>query len=703
MAISSVFCEAKLCTVLPYGAGSSEESFSPTIFDVTVNSDLGLTINSVIQLGTPMPASSYTSLRTNLNDPGPWLGYDSTEVLGNYDASIKVMFSRTDWYKTQQLNSFYANTSGTHFNPSFKEDVLLSSPAGYLGAYYQNDVSYLLFAIYMDNELVSTSWAAFPEKKPPFLTGVAGDSAYDRYAKGLHKQIIKWFYPSEFESKYTSGIVMFSPENKVFQKDQSSVLRFGLYIEGDLVSENPDVITVSTGTGWGYDDESMILHYVTGNNRSIATVTFIYNDVEYKANFIFYPAGWTDYTPGGNSGPGGGDGTFLPGGIGGIDDTTSLIPNGTSHPNVASTGLFTMYAVDAGGLQQLGAALYAETILQNIGKEIMSFLWNSPIEGVISLTMFPFGVSGGGARAVSDAISPISSGSIKLGSLELPISLSPLSSSSMSINWGGVSINETWGNFLDYPPHTQIELYLPYGTGFVQINPHDVMGGSISVTTNVDLVKGSCLHIVSGKYGVIGTYSGQAGFSIPVTSIDTSGKGIAMVGAAVAAASAIGSAAGGVIAGARGASSAQNIVGSSEAARRYLTPAEQAASAKRMGEHIGKGFSKPYESISQRHASIAGASALAAFRTPPSIPRSGSFSSSSGGLGPTAPFVIVSVPEQNVPADYGHYFGYPCNISSYLGILTGYTEVGDVHLNGIICTEPELAEIDSLLKGGVFF
>lgn len=437
--------------------------------------------------------------------------------------------------------------------------------------------------------------------------------------------------------------------------------------------------------------------YVSGENY-YARIKFVSDvlDVVRTVDIGNVPDSPADpYGPGGTSGPGGGGGSIInPGGISGVDDTTSLIPDGSLNPDVSKTGLFTMYGVDSSGLVGLGAALYADTILQNIGKEIMSFLWNSPIDGVISLTMFPFGVGSGGSSG---------SGSIKLGSLELPISLTPLENSSISINWGSVGVSKTWGNFLDYPPHTKIDLYLPYGTGFVQIDPHEVMDGSISVQTNVDLVKGACCHIVSSQYGVIGTYNGQCGVAIPVTSVDTSGKGIAMVGAAVAAASAVGSVSIGAYTSARAGAEAAKIVTQSEAARRFLSPEQMAASSRRVGEATANAVSKPYEKISGRHANIAGASALAAFRTPPSIARSGSFSTGTGGLSPNKPFIIISVPDQSVPADYGHYFGYPCNMTVQLGNLTGYTEVGIVHLNGISGTEPELSEIEELLQGGVIF
>ena len=49
------------------------------------------------------------------------------------------------------------------------------------------------------------------------------------------------------------------------------------------------------------------------------------------------------------------------------------------------------------------------------------------------------------------------------------------------------------------------------------------------------------------------------------------------------------------------------------------------------------------------------------------------------------------------------FIGYPSLITVQLTELKGYTEVQSIHLENIPATQEELAEIESLLEGGVIF
>ena len=387
------------------------------------------------------------------------------------------------------------------------------------------------------------------------------------------------------------------------------------------------------------------------------------------------------YEDGGFSGQGGGGGNF---GEGDSADPVGDVPNGSSELDVTDSGLFSMYACSEGDLFTLGAALYTEDILAAIGKEIMSFLWNSPIEGVIGLCSYPFSLPLGAPK------------NLKFGALELPVQMTGVDKSFMQIDWGTISLNEYWGNFLDYGPHTKIDLYLPWGVGFVPIDPHECLPGTLSVVTNIELAKGTCVHIVSGNIGQIGTYSGVCGSMLPVTAIDTSGKLLAGVTSAV---TTLVSAGAGAVAGQLG-----NEAGRWKAASIEGQSLGYAKEALQYGEkkaEMALAKAASYQAVSARYAKAALGSAVAAFRTPAQVQRNGGFSNSGAGLGIQNPFVIISRPEQNVPEDYGHYFGYPSNISEYLENLRGYTEVADIHLTGISATLNELNEIESLLKGGV--
>lgn len=81
--------------------------------------------------------------------------------------------------------------------------------------------------------------------------------------------------------------------------------------------------------------------------------------------------------------------------------------------------------------------------------------------------------------------------------------------------------------------------------------------------------------------------------------------------------------------------------------------------------------------------------------------RGGNLTGNSGYLSVQMPYLIMSIPNISLPEDYGHYYGYPCNMTCLLGELSGFTVVKDCHLDGFSCTKTELDEIEALLKQGV--
>ena len=407
------------------------------------------------------------------------------------------------------------------------------------------------------------------------------------------------------------------------------------------------------------------------------------------------------YAPGGLSGSAGGNGSFSgPGGSWGNGigkapsyDLQDDVPNGSTEVDSSNSGIFTRYAMTTSDLFVLGAALYGENILTKIGKEVMSFLWNSPNEALISLISYPFDVS----QIVLTADS-----SIKFGSLQLDgVSGKRLFKSFASIDWGTIQLTEYWGNFLDYAPHTKIELYLPWCTGVVAIDPHDCLPGSLRVVTNIELAKGTCIHNIFGNKGaLIGTYSGTCGSQLPMTAIDSSGKALGIVTAAASAIVAGVAGAGAKSAGIAAANDPQRAV---EAFIRQQKFNEDPFTARLIVQQnaIAKAEA-PYNRIKARAANAAVYSSVAAFRSPPSVTRSGTFTANGAGMSVQFPYVIVSRPEQNVPDKYGHYYGYPSNVYTQIGNVRGYTEIAAIHLEGIGgATIDELDELEAIIKGGI--
>lgn len=388
------------------------------------------------------------------------------------------------------------------------------------------------------------------------------------------------------------------------------------------------------------------------------------------------------YDPGGGQGPSGGNGSFNDGES---EDIKQLIPDGSAGPDTSNLGLYTRYLMTASQIREFGDFLYADNLVESITNGIMKALFDSPAEAVISLMHYPFDVS---------AVTPTNAGTIWYGNLNTGKESSGVMNRSYSrIEWGSISLGEFWGNFLDYAPHTKIDLYLPWCVGSVPIDPHECLPGSLEVITNIEFDKGTCVHTVVGNNNaVIGTYSGVVGTQIPVTALDSSGKALSFVTAAVA---------GAVTAGATGAATSAGIRAANSWQTSAATVGMGLSERNRFVEGVIQQAEAPYRRVARGARNTALASSAASFRVPPNITRNGSFSGNGAALGIQVPYIIISRPTQSVPQNYGRHYGYPSNIYASLGSLSGYTEVGSIHLDGFSCTVEERNEIEELLMGGV--
>lgn len=71
-----------------------------------------------------------------------------------------------------------------------------------------------------------------------------------------------------------------------------------------------------------------------------------------------------------------------------------------------------------------------------------------------------------------------------------------------------------------------------------------------------------------------------------------------------------------------------------------------------------------------------------------------------GHVAPQTPYLIITRPNLSIPENYGHYYGYPSNMYLELGTLSGYTKVGDIHLDNIGCSKVEEGWLNMNLHGG---
>lgn len=365
-----------------------------------------------------------------------------------------------------------------------------------------------------------------------------------------------------------------------------------------------------------------------------------------KYNYYFVVSdAWQPPTP---PGPGGNPyadgGTSEPSGdpTGDYDDSSDVIsvPSVPSF-NLGITSLINVWVPSTTDINNLASYLWSNFDLTDPTKTL-SKMFTDPLSYILSLHMLPFTVDSSTAITVT------------LAGLATTVSMPPATVQFKDIDCGSVTINEYWGNYLDYT-YTKIVLCLPF-CGQVDLDPDEVMGKTIKVKYRVDIITGAfvCFVYIDGDK-VLGQYAGNCAAQIPISAADFSRLNAAVLGVAGAAASAFGSAAlgghGGMLNGASG-----GLISSIAA---------NAQNAKIRAQH------------------------------------SGGLTGAPGFMGIQKPYLIIHRPRQSVPEDYEQFKGYPSNVTMQLSSCTGFTSVREITLNGLPFTDGELSELKSILEGGV--
>lgn len=342
------------------------------------------------------------------------------------------------------------------------------------------------------------------------------------------------------------------------------------------------------------------------------------------------------YGEDGTSNVGGGDGTL---GFGGLDDIDPTdIPELPSLSAVA-TGFITMYNPSGADLSALGNFLWSGMFDLDTYKKLFA----DPMQGIIGLGIVPALPNSAGSR------------NIMFGNVDTGVNCSYLASQYATKDCGSVEIKKYVGSFLDYQPYVHVSLFIPY-VGFVNLGTDDIMGGSINVKYNIDVLTGDCIAFIKhSTKGVLYAYHGNCLTNVPV--------------------------------------SGQNYA---NALKNYYESVAGIIPATTNGAAGG-----PIGAIAGAATGALNAASNVVLNSKPTFQRSGNIGGSAGILGVQKPFVIIERPNISVPNKVQHYLGQTSNITMGLGECSGLTVVEAVHLNGISATSKELAEIDSLLKGGV--
>lgn len=268
--------------------------------------------------------------------------------------------------------------------------------------------------------------------------------------------------------------------------------------------DNPTVINEFRGFSNYQDPRFSHLRWQAfsfGKNYQLPVGASLYNSLE--ECFIACDDGKWDnfddtdpFAPGGNSGTGGGTGSF----------------DGTGD-SIAIPGLPTLSAVDTGFI-----TLFNPTLAQI--RDLCSYMWSDlfdlnslkklfadPMQAILGLSIVPVAVPNSGARAV------------KVGNISTNVSMNVATQQYVKVDCGTLNVNEYWGAYLDYDPYTKAEIYLPYiGTHAIAVD--DIMNKPVHVVYNIDILSGACCaHIKCGD-SVLYSFIGQCSTQIPITGND---------------------------------------------------------------------------------------------------------------------------------------------------------------------------------------
>ena len=314
----------------------------------------------------------------------------------------------------------------------------------------------------------------------------------------------------------------------------------------------------------------------------------------------------------------------------------SLAPSKPSG-NISASSLYTIWNPSQIQLNSLANFLWSTDFVDTIKK-----ILQSPMDALISLALFP--------------VSPPTDGThnIALGYIDSGVSAPRVSDQFMTVQTSGLVVPHKYNSYLDYAPYTRAEIFLPF-IGFQPLNINDIMGKSVDVVYNIDLLSGICTAIVHANGQSLYSYSGNMAMFLPLsagnwarmlTPIFGMVGGIATMGAGI----------GGVMSG------APLLASTSMAVR----------GAESIGNLDGN-----------------------------SVSRSGGISGSAGIMGDYQPFIVVTRPINDKPETYNNNIGQTYNKSAQLGTLSGFTVVEEAHIEGMNATDAEKQEIERLLKEGV--
>lgn len=412
------------------------------------------------------------------------------------------------------------------------------------------------------------------------------------------------------------------------------------------------------GSDWTWNGEltANIYSYTSYSTYTAQFMTDLFiNTPAVNVNNTAYPL-----LPDSTTGGGGIDGNY--------NNVSDAMPtNDLYNTSITNGGFLTLFTPTDHEMTTLSNYLWSNSftdtmkaVFDKIGSLGLSFQ-----DYILSLHRLPVGVPSGPSKIV------------QLGWYPTNINMTSASAFGGVYDLGSLDIQRYYGNALDYK--TRIQIFLPY-VGFEDLDTQAVMGKTINLKYVVDYVSGDCQAQIFVDGSIHYQFKGNMSYHLPVGQ-DNFGD-IIQQGIAIGTSMVTGGAAM-----AAGAVAAKNYVdnlgpkgGQTKASRMYNKEVKQET-------HIAnQAFDN---AINQFTMNVGG-----------DITRGGAVGGNSGWFACQVPFIIINRPRLSLPENFGHYHGYPSNITETLGNLQGYTQVGSIHLDDIGCSASEDNELNHVLRKG---
>lgn len=309
-------------------------------------------------------------------------------------------------------------------------------------------------------------------------------------------------------------------------------------------------------------------------------------------------------------------------------------------------------------------------------KVIDNFLVTSPIDAIVSLKRFPFNVP---------HTFNVSKELVKLGKNTATAQGYATFDVFNTVQFKGVNISKRFGGcFLDYEPYTQYELYVPF-CGTTNLQAADIVGHTLNVRLQIDLITGTCTAYIMADSLVIETLTGNVACDLQITGTDSAYMNSALTNA---------------------------VTASKTAKTRNITTSFEPLSPAGVLKTVANPWSQANTAISARYEREQADYNLTHLQTP--LHSMGTASALTGWYQefnarlmiyyPTGQAVTSSIPPTLANlSNYGHTTGFATVENKTLSNYTGLTVCSDVDLSGISqATATEKQMIYNALTGGVY-